>query len=92
MSDAGHADCTAFAPLTLEFIMTKQTPDTDPLKREPAGETSKIPNPGPGEAGHPPASPDERGFPSTGDKHRPQPDPDSTETPKEENRPQKHDM
>lgn len=71
--------------------MTKRTPDTDPLKRESPGEISKIPDRGPGEAGHTPASPDERGFPHTGDKHRPQPGPDSTETPQEQNRPQKRE-
>lgn len=71
--------------------MTKPVPDTDLLKREPPGEASKVPDKGPGEAGHPPPSRDERGFPHTGDKHRPQIDRqggESTQTPQKQNRPQ----
>lgn len=70
--------------------MTQPTPDTDPLKREQPGDVSKVPNPGPGEAGRPPPSPDERGFPHTGDKHQPEVDrqgDDSTQTPQEQNLP-----
>ena len=72
--------------------MTKSMPDTDPLKREDPGKVSKVPSPGPAEAGHPPPSPEERGFPHTADKHRPpvdRSDDESTQTPKEQNRPRK---
>lgn len=53
--------------------MSKSMPDTDPLKREPPGETSKVPDKESGAARHPPPKPDERGFPRTGDKHKADP-------------------
>jgi len=37
--------------------MTKRMPDTDPLKREPPGKTSKIPDHDVGEGGRPAGKP-----------------------------------
>ena len=37
--------------------MTKPMPDTDPLTREPPGETSKVPDNDVGEAGRPAGKP-----------------------------------
>lgn len=74
--------------------MTRSMPDTDPLKREQTADAGKRPDPGPGEAGHPAPRPDERGFPQTGDKHRPKidrQDDDSTQTPQEQNRSQERE-
>ena len=51
--------------------MTKPMPDTDPLKREPPGATSKVPDSEVGEGGRPVGKPDEAFDPPTGDKHRP---------------------
>lgn len=52
--------------------MTKQMPDTDPLKREGPGETGRLPGTDVGEGGRPAGKPDETfDPPKTGDKHRP---------------------
>ena len=53
--------------------MTKPIPDTDPLKREPPGEVSKVPDTDVGEGGRPAGKPDESEEPPTGDRHRPIP-------------------
>lgn len=70
--------------------MTQPVRDTNSLPREKPGDVRHVPSRGPDEAGPPPLSPDERGFPNTGDKHRPQVDREgdgSTQTPQEQNRP-----
>lgn len=74
--------------------MTNSMPDTDPLKRDQPVDIGKTPDLGPGEAGHPPPSPDKKGFPHTGDKHRPRIDrqgDNTTQTPQEQNRSQERD-
>ena len=52
--------------------MTKPMPDTDPLKREPPGAVSKVPDSdGTEQAQRPPNQPEDDPLAETGDKHRP---------------------
>lgn len=46
--------------------MTNPLPDTDPLKREPPGEVSKVPDNDVGGGGRPAGKPDEQGGAATG--------------------------
>ena len=48
--------------------MTKPVPDTDPLKREPPGEVSKVPDDDVGGGGRPAGKPDEQDRASKGSR------------------------
>ncbi len=51
--------------------MTKPIPDTDPLKREPPGEISKVPDNDVGGGGRPAGKPGEAGGTSKDDRGDP---------------------
>ncbi|TFL13695.1 hypothetical protein CSC67_10575 [Pusillimonas caeni] len=61
--------------------MTKPIPDTDPLKREPPGELSKVPDNDVGEAGRPAGKPGEKGIDVPAEPGRPTPYPTNPDLP-----------
>ena len=61
--------------------MTKPMPDTDPLKREQAGETGRVPGNDVGEGGRPGGKPDEKGIDVPARPGQPAPYPENPDLP-----------